>query len=62
LRGDEAYKISWGARPRPTVETRIVARRAAARLRHAIWLTRTHVRRWMKQGFHLGRKIANDTD
>ncbi|HEV2968623.1 MAG TPA: GNAT family N-acetyltransferase [Pirellulales bacterium] len=62
LRGDEAYKTSWGARPRATIEARIVARRAAARFRHAIWLARTNVRRWMKQGFHLGQKIAGETD
>jgi CelD/BcsL family acetyltransferase involved in cellulose biosynthesis len=62
LRGDEAYKFSWGARPRPTVETRIVALRAAARVRHAVWLAGANVRRWVKQGLHLGRKIAGETD
>jgi CelD/BcsL family acetyltransferase involved in cellulose biosynthesis len=62
LRGDEAYKTSWGAQPRPTVETRIVARRASARLRHAVWLARIKLRRWVKQGFRLGRKIASETE
>ena len=61
LRGDEAYKTSWGARPRATVETRIVARRAAARLRHAVWLGRLQMRQWLKQGVRFGRKIAGET-
>jgi CelD/BcsL family acetyltransferase involved in cellulose biosynthesis len=51
LRGDEAYKASWGALPRPMVETRIVARRSMARLRHAAWLAREGVRVWAKRGF-----------
>jgi CelD/BcsL family acetyltransferase involved in cellulose biosynthesis len=49
LRGDEAYKCSWGAKPIATVETHIVARRAVARLRHRAWLSRQHVRQWIKQ-------------
>jgi CelD/BcsL family acetyltransferase involved in cellulose biosynthesis len=62
LRGDEAYKTSWGAQPRTTLETRIVARRAAARFRHVVWLARTNVRRWLKHSIHFGRKIASETD
>jgi CelD/BcsL family acetyltransferase involved in cellulose biosynthesis len=62
LRGDEAYKMSWGARPLPTIETRIVARRAIARWRHAAWLARTHLHHWLKQGFHFGRKVAGETE
>jgi CelD/BcsL family acetyltransferase involved in cellulose biosynthesis len=62
LRGDEAYKMSWGAQPRPTIETRIVARRASARLRHAAWLARTQLHHWLKQGFHFGRKVASETE
>jgi CelD/BcsL family acetyltransferase involved in cellulose biosynthesis len=62
LRGDEAYKMSWGAQPRPTIETRIVARRASASLRHAAWLARTNLRHWLKKGFHFGRKVASDTE
>jgi CelD/BcsL family acetyltransferase involved in cellulose biosynthesis len=62
LRGDEAYKTSWGARPRAMLETRIVARRASARLRHAIWLARGNVRNWMKHGFHFSRRIVTETD
>lgn len=48
LRGDEAYKCSWGAKPVATVETRIVADRAMARLRHRAWLGRQRVRRWAR--------------
>lgn len=48
MRGDEAYKSSWGATACPTVETRIVARRSSAQLRHAAWLARQGVRRWAK--------------
>jgi CelD/BcsL family acetyltransferase involved in cellulose biosynthesis len=48
MRGDEAYKSSWGAQPCPTVETRIVAQRPAAQLRHSAWLAQQQVRRWAK--------------
>jgi CelD/BcsL family acetyltransferase involved in cellulose biosynthesis len=48
LRGDEAYKCSWGAKPCPTVETRIVARRGLARLRHTAWLGRQQLGEWKK--------------
>jgi CelD/BcsL family acetyltransferase involved in cellulose biosynthesis len=49
LRGDEAYKCSWGAKSCATVETRIVGRRRLAGLRHAAWLGRQQFRRWAKQ-------------
>jgi CelD/BcsL family acetyltransferase involved in cellulose biosynthesis len=48
MRGDEAYKASWGAQPVPTVETRVVARRSSAHLRHTAWLARQQMRRWAK--------------
>ncbi|HVX13762.1 MAG TPA: GNAT family N-acetyltransferase [Pirellulales bacterium] len=38
LRGDEAYKASWGAEPRPLVQFRVAARRPLPRLRHSLWL------------------------
>ena len=53
LRGDESYKTSWGAQPQMTIETRIVARHAAARLRHKAWLAGEHVRKWARRS--LGR-------
>jgi CelD/BcsL family acetyltransferase involved in cellulose biosynthesis len=62
LRGDEAYKTSWGAQRHKMMGTRIVARRASARLRHAVWLARRRVRGLMKHGFHFGRRIVNETD
>jgi len=46
LRGDEPYKASWNATPRPLVERRVVGRRPAARVRHAAWQTGDAVRRW----------------
>ncbi|HEX4142909.1 MAG TPA: GNAT family N-acetyltransferase [Pirellulales bacterium] len=46
LRGDEPYKASWNATPRPLVERRVVGRRPAARVRHAAWQTGNAVRRW----------------
>ncbi len=52
LRGEEPYKVSWGAAPQVTVETRIVARHGLARLRHAAWLNREHLRAWARRGWH----------
>jgi CelD/BcsL family acetyltransferase involved in cellulose biosynthesis len=48
MRGDEAYKSSWGAKPRPTIETRVVARRRSAQLRHTAWLAQRQMKRWAK--------------
>ncbi len=49
LRGDEPYKASWGATPRPLQDLRIVARRPTAQLRHAVWRAQTNLREWMKE-------------
>jgi CelD/BcsL family acetyltransferase involved in cellulose biosynthesis len=49
LRGDEAYKCSWGAKPCPTIETRIIARRGLAGVRHSAWLARQQLRQWAKR-------------
>lgn len=38
LRGDEAYKSTWGAQPRSLAQFRIPAKRPLARLRHELWL------------------------
>jgi CelD/BcsL family acetyltransferase involved in cellulose biosynthesis len=38
LRGDEEYKSTWGAEPRPLVQIRIAARRRFARLRQQLWI------------------------
>jgi CelD/BcsL family acetyltransferase involved in cellulose biosynthesis len=50
LRGDESYKARFGARPRPTVEYRVVPRRTVAQLRHNIWLAGNNVKEWVKKG------------
>lgn len=49
LRGDEPYKARFGARPRSTVEYRIVPQRAVARLRHNLWLAGNELKTWMKE-------------
>ena len=49
LRGDEAYKCSWGAKPCATLETRIIARHGLAGLRHSAWLGRQKLRQWAKR-------------
>jgi len=38
LRGDEEYKSTWGAEPRPLVQIRIAARRPLARMRQRLWI------------------------
>ncbi len=50
LRGDEPYKARFGARPRPTVEYRVVPRRTVAQLRHNLWLAGNNVKEWVKRG------------
>jgi CelD/BcsL family acetyltransferase involved in cellulose biosynthesis len=40
MRGDEAYKASWGATVRPSTELRIVAPRIVPRLRYSAFRTR----------------------
>jgi CelD/BcsL family acetyltransferase involved in cellulose biosynthesis len=48
LRGDEPYKASFAAKPRPTVRFRVAPRRPAARLRHNLWVAGRNVKDWMK--------------
>jgi CelD/BcsL family acetyltransferase involved in cellulose biosynthesis len=48
LRGDEDYKLHWGAEPRPSLQIRVVPPHAIARTRHRLWLTGTTIKRWMK--------------
>lgn len=48
LRGNEAYKAHWRAQPRPSKEIRVVAPRASAQLRHALWRAGSRVKRWVK--------------
>jgi CelD/BcsL family acetyltransferase involved in cellulose biosynthesis len=50
LRGDEPYKASFCAAPRPSLEMRIVPPHTSAQLRHGIWLAKNNMKRWIKQG------------
>jgi CelD/BcsL family acetyltransferase involved in cellulose biosynthesis len=45
LRGDEPYKAHWRAAPRPSIEIRVAANRATARLRQRIWLAGARMKR-----------------
>ncbi|MGA2619119.1 MAG: GNAT family N-acetyltransferase [Thermoguttaceae bacterium] len=47
LRGDEPYKAHLRATPRPGLSLRIVPARAAARLRHRLWLAGRKVKQWL---------------
>lgn len=47
LRGDEAYKASWGAQPRQLVQIRIAARRPSARLRHHAWRAAVETKKFL---------------
>ena len=48
LRGDEPYKAHWRAKPRATLEIRVAAPRAAAWLRHGVWLAGAGVKEWLR--------------
>jgi hypothetical protein len=50
LRGDEPYKAHFRAKPRPSLEIRIVPPRTSARLRHNLWLAGHQVKQWIKKG------------
>jgi CelD/BcsL family acetyltransferase involved in cellulose biosynthesis len=49
LRGDEPYKVRFGAQPRPTLDYRVVPRRAVAQIRHNLWLAGNNVKQWVKR-------------
>ncbi len=61
LRGDEPYKTSWNATPRPLVERRVAGRRPAARVRHAAWRTGEALRRWAAQSWPIAAVRAPST-
>jgi CelD/BcsL family acetyltransferase involved in cellulose biosynthesis len=56
LRGDEPYKAHFRATARPSMEIRIIPDRAAAQLRHKLWLTGSKVKRWLKNGLKTAAK------
>jgi CelD/BcsL family acetyltransferase involved in cellulose biosynthesis len=49
LRGDEAYKASWGAASLPLVQQRLAAPRPVALLRQRWWGARIDLRQWAKR-------------
>lgn len=49
LRGDEAYKASWGAASLPLVQQRLAAPRTVALLRHRLWGAQLDLRQWAKR-------------
>jgi CelD/BcsL family acetyltransferase involved in cellulose biosynthesis len=53
LRGDEPYKMHWRARPRPSVELRVAAKRPGAQLRHGAWVVGGAVKHWIKCSLNL---------
>jgi CelD/BcsL family acetyltransferase involved in cellulose biosynthesis len=48
LRGDEAYKAHWRAKPRATLDAWVTPDTPAARLRHNVWLASANVKNWLK--------------
>jgi CelD/BcsL family acetyltransferase involved in cellulose biosynthesis len=56
LRGDEAYKATWGAEARSLGQLRVAAKRPLARLRHELWLAALEAKqRWKKANGWLGQ-------
>ena len=50
LRGDESYKSHWNAHRRDSLEIRVVAPRAGAQLRHAVWVAGVETKQWIRRG------------
>ena len=48
LRGSEPYKAHFGAKPRPTLQIRVVPPRVLPRLRQRLWLARYRAKEWLK--------------
>jgi CelD/BcsL family acetyltransferase involved in cellulose biosynthesis len=53
LRGDEPYKVAWGARPLQTERIRVAANRLGPQLRNHAWFAGEAMKGWIKQGFTL---------
>lgn len=60
LRGDEAYKASWGATPFPLVQQRLAAPKSAALWRHRLWTTQLNLKHWAKR--ILRKETTHKTD
>jgi CelD/BcsL family acetyltransferase involved in cellulose biosynthesis len=52
LRGDEPYKAHFRAIARPALAVSVVPNRAAAHLRHNLWLAGGSIRQWIKRSVH----------
>ncbi|MBN2293690.1 MAG: GNAT family N-acetyltransferase [Pirellulales bacterium] len=50
MRGDEAYKAHWRAKPHECLEIRIVPSRIAPQFRHSMWLAGTNTYSWLQEG------------
>ncbi len=53
LRGDEAYKVAWGARPLKTERIRVAPDRLGPQLRNHAWFAGQAIKGWLKQGISL---------
>jgi CelD/BcsL family acetyltransferase involved in cellulose biosynthesis len=62
LRGDEPYKASLGAEPRPLIELRVVGRNPTARLRNVAWVAAEGMKAWIKRGLQLCRRGTRPGD
>lgn len=56
LRGNEAYKAHWRARPTPCIDVRVLPGRGADWVRHGVWVARENVRTWAKAGWRWGKQ------
>ncbi len=52
-RGDEPYKAHWRATPRESLEWRVVANQASAKVRDCVWQAREGARQVLKSGLAL---------
>ncbi|MCC9605405.1 GNAT family N-acetyltransferase [Blastopirellula sp. JC732] len=53
LRGDEPYKAHWRATPHRCIHLRATPNRAAAKVRHGLWLAGQEVKNWVKTGLNI---------
>ncbi len=56
LRGDEPYKARFGARPRPSLQWRIVPSHPVAKARHNLWLAGRELKHLGKRGLETWTK------
>jgi len=61
MRGDEPYKAHWRARPRPSVELRILPPRRTDRFRQQIWVAGQSGKRWLRTAIGRDRQRHTST-